>query len=36
MPLDIKKKKADESILSDNKKDFFKRIDLFLSKLINI
>ena len=32
MPLDIKKKKADESILSDNKKDFFKRIDLFLSK----
>lgn len=32
MPLDIKKKKADELILSDNKKDFFKRIDLFLSK----
>ena len=36
MPLDIKKKKADESILSDNKKDFFKRIDLFLENIINI
>ncbi len=36
MPLDIKKKKADESILSDNKKDFFKRIDLFLENIIKI
>ena len=32
MPLDIKKKKADDIILSDNKEDFFKRIDLFLEK----
>lgn len=36
MPVDIKKKKADESILSDNKKDFFKRIDLFLENIIKI
>ena len=31
--IEEKKKRADVTILSDNKKDFFDRIDLFLNTL---